>query len=626
MSRAGARGGSGQPLPLAPTGPGMPRLMGRGRVLALALAVLLGVPVVANPYLVYVVTIALVYVILAVGLNLLLGYAGQFAFANAALFGIGAYATGLLELRLGMPFWLALPAGAAFTATVGLLVALPALRLSGLYLALATMAFAQFTQWTLLNWEVVTFGAGGFKLPPGPFGIGGVQSAPAIYYLTLAVTAGLVATADGVVRSRVGRAFVAIRDSEVAAETLGINLARYKRLAFALSAFYAGVAGGLYARALGFVAPEGFDLFQMVVHFSMVVVGGLGSVWGAVLGAGLLVGLQEALRAFKGAQEIAFGLLLMATIVFLPRGLISVLRGRVAGWDEPLRRPDRAGADTAPAPAAEAGPPPTFGRVDTGAGLVVRDLQIAFGGVRALDGVSFEVERGEIRGVIGPNGAGKTTLLNVISGFHRPAQGAVLLDGAPVTGLRASAVAARGLARTFQTTQLFRGMTVLENVMTGLHLELSAGVLSAGLGRFPVRAEEARAAARARRALAFVGIEGFADRRADALSFGQQRLVEVARALVREPRVLLLDEPAVGLSLARVAEFDALLRRIRDERGVTIVLIEHVIRLVMEVSDRVTVLDYGRKLAEGMPETIRRDPAVIEAYLGRELDAPRPAS
>ena len=595
-------------------------------MLALALAVLLAVPVLANPYVVYVVTIALVYVILAVGLNLLLGCAGQFAFANAALFGIGAYATGLLELRLGLPFWLALPAGAAFTALIGLLVALPALRLSGLYLALATMAFAQFTQWTLLNWEAVTFGAGGVKLPPAPFAGGPVPSATAMYYVTLAVTAGLVAMADGVVRSRVGRAFVAIRDSEVAAEALGIDLARYKTLAFALSAFYAGVAGGLYARALGFVAPEGFDLFQMVVQFSMVVVGGLGSVWGAVLGAGVLVGLQEALRAFKGAQEIAFGLLLMTTIVFLPEGLVSVLRGRVAGWDEPLRRPDRPGADAAPAHVAGAGrPAQRGGHAAAGAGLVVRDLQIAFGGVRALDGVSFEVERGEIRGVIGPNGAGKTTLLNVISGFHRPARGAVLLEGVSLTGLRASAVAARGLARTFQTTQLFRGMTVLENVMTGLHLELAAGVLSASLGRPAVAEEEARAAARARRALAFVGMEGFADRRATALSFGQQRLVEVARALVREPRAILLDEPAVGLSLARVAEFDALLRRIRDERGVTIVMIEHVIRLVMDVSDRVTVLDYGRKLAEGTPEEIRRDPAVIAAYLGRELDALRPA-
>ena len=605
----------------------MRRLVGRPSMLGLGLAVLALIPAVANPYLVYVTSIALLYVILAVGLNLLLGYAGQFAFANAALFGIGAYATGLTQLKLGWPFWLALPAGALFTTLAGLLVALPALRLSGLYLALATMAFAQFTQWTMLNWEAVTFGAGGFKVPPPSFSWLGVSSSTGVYYLTLAITAGLVAAAWNTVRSRVGRAMIAVRDSEVAAEALGVDLARTKTLAFAMSAFYAGTAGGLYSATLNFVAPEGFDLFQMVVHFSMVVVGGLGSVWGAVLGAGLLVGVQEALRTFKSAQEIAFGLVLMIAIIFLPEGLISLLRGRVPGWEEPLRRVAPP-ATALGAPASDDGRlMPARPRVAVSAPmLAVRDLAISFGGVRALDGVSLEVAAGEIRGIIGPNGAGKTTLLNVICGFERPARGEVVVAGSPVTGLATSRVAARGLTRTFQTTQLFRGMTVLENVMTGRHLHLHAGILSAALDRPLVRAEEAEAAAAARRALAFVGMESFADRVGTELSFGQQRLVEVARALVTEPKVLLLDEPAVGLSVTRVAEFDALLRRIRDEHGVTIVMIEHVIRLVMDVSDRVTVLDYGRKIAEGTPGEIRRDPAVIEAYLGKELDARRPAS
>jgi branched-chain amino acid transport system permease protein len=317
----------------------MARVIARRHVVAAGLAVLAVVPAVANPYVVYVVNVALIYVILAAGLNLLLGYAGQFAFANAALFGIGAYATGLLQLELGWAFWPALVGGAVFTALAGLVVALPALRLSGLYLALATMAFAQFTQWVLLNWERVTYGAGGFKLRPPSFAAVGLTSATGVYYLSLVVTVALVWGAWNIVRSRVGRAFVALRDSEVAAEALGVDLARWKTVAFTLSAFYAGVAGGLYSATLNFVAPEGFDLFQMVVQFSMVVVGGLGSVWGSVLGAGLLVGFQEGLRAFKGAQEIGFGLLLMACIVFLPEGLISLVKRRVRGWEEPLRRP-----------------------------------------------------------------------------------------------------------------------------------------------------------------------------------------------------------------------------------------------------------------------------------------------
>jgi branched-chain amino acid transport system permease protein len=317
----------------------MPALAGRRNVFALAGVALVVLPALANPYLLYVTNIALIYVILAVGLNLLLGYAGQFAFANAALFGIGAYATGLLQVKLGLPFWIAFPGAVLFTTLIGLLVALPALRLSGLYLALVTLAFAQLTQWLMLNWERVTFGAGGFKVPPLTFGR--LSPELGLYYLTLLLAGLLVAGAWNTVRSGVGRAFVAVRDSEVAAEALAIDLARYKAIAFSMSALYAGVAGGLYSAALSFVAPEGFDLFQMVVQFSMVVVGGLGSVWGSVLGAGLLVGLQEALRAFKGGQEIAFGLLLMACIVFLPDGIISLVKRRARGWEEPLRAPDR---------------------------------------------------------------------------------------------------------------------------------------------------------------------------------------------------------------------------------------------------------------------------------------------
>jgi branched-chain amino acid transport system ATP-binding protein len=250
--------------------------------------------------------------------------------------------------------------------------------------------------------------------------------------------------------------------------------------------------------------------------------------------------------------------------------------------------------------------------------LEIQDVTMAFGGLIALKSVTMDVAAGEIRGLIGPNGAGKSTLFNVLSGLNRPRRGRVLFQGEDLLVLRPHQVAARGIARTFQAAHLFRGMTVLENVMTGLHDRTRGGILGAALSLPAMLRAEEEARVRASEALRFIEMDHVQDRQATELSYGQQRLVEMARALVREPRLLLLDEPAAGLSLARIAGVDELLRRIRNEKGITIVLVEHVIRLVMGISDRVTVLNYGEKIAEGPPERIREDRAVIEAYLGKE--------
>jgi branched-chain amino acid transport system ATP-binding protein len=258
--------------------------------------------------------------------------------------------------------------------------------------------------------------------------------------------------------------------------------------------------------------------------------------------------------------------------------------------------------------------------------LSVQGVSVGFGGVRVLEGIHLDVKPGEIRGLIGPNGAGKTTLLNVICGIHRPQSGDIVVAGETVTGRKPSAIARLGLGRTFQTSQLFRGMTVLENMMTGLYRRTGTGMFAAGFNLPRHREEEQRTEEAARRALEFVGMSQFADRPGNALSFGQQRVIEIARTLISEPKVVLLDEPAVGLSLNRLAEFDALLRRIRDEKGVALVLIEHVIRLVMDVCDEVTVLSSGRTIASGTPNRVRNDPNVIEAYVGKELRARHQAS
>ena len=338
-------------------------LLGRRNVFLALLAAAIVLPPFANFYHLFVANTVVIYIVLAIGLNILVGYAGQLAFANAAMFGIGAYATGLLQVQLGWSFWLAFPAGAIIAAVVGLALSLPALRLRGLYLALSTLAFAQATQWVFLHWESVTFGAGGFKTPPLSFAPLPIEKPLGLYYLSLAIAVGLFLFAQNVVASRVGRAFVAVRDGEVAAESLGVDLLRYKALAFGISGFYAGVAGGLYSAMLNFVAPEGFDLFQMVLQKAMIVVGGLGSVAGSLLGAGIIVVLLEALRAFKGLQEIVFGGLLVAFVLFLRGGLIAVIKRHVAGWEEPLRRQ----------PAARsAGPAVSQAPVETSAGVADR--------------------------------------------------------------------------------------------------------------------------------------------------------------------------------------------------------------------------------------------------------------
>ncbi|MGE0718806.1 MAG: branched-chain amino acid ABC transporter permease [Alphaproteobacteria bacterium] len=313
------------------------------------IALLAVIPGFANPYVVFVANQLMLYVMLAVGLNILVGFAGQLAFANAAMFGIGAYGTGLLQVHFGLPYFVAAPAGAAMAMLIGLAMAWPALRLSGLYLALATLAFAQFTLWVFLHWEAVTFGAGGFKVPPPSFAPLPIASNVGIYYLSLIVMSGLVVLAWNVVRSRIGRAFVAIRDGEVAAQALGIDLLRYKAIAFGMSGLYAGIAGALHSALLNYVSPEGFDLFQMVLHKAMVVVGGLGSLAGSVVGAATLTLLLELLREFKSIQEIVFGAMLLAFVIFMPDGIVAAIRKRRAGWEEPLRRVAAAPPASAPA-------------------------------------------------------------------------------------------------------------------------------------------------------------------------------------------------------------------------------------------------------------------------------------
>lgn len=313
------------------------RLTRRYETALVAIAVLFALlPAVANSYTLFIGNMTAIYVLLAVGLNILLGYTGLLAFVNGALFGMGAYATAILRTDVGLPYVLALPGGAVIAMAIGVLIALPALRLTGLYLALSTVAFAQFSWWAFLHWDFLTNGPSGVQFAPVDYA--GLDRDLAHYYVSLAVAVVAVVLVRNVLRTRLGRALVAVRESEVAAETLAIDLTRYKTLAFAISALLAGFAGGLFAPLLGIVVPESFDLFQVIIQFAMVILGGVGSLFGSVVGAVALVWMQELLRSFRDLQEIAFGAMILLTVLFFPGGIAGFMRRWVRGWREPMER------------------------------------------------------------------------------------------------------------------------------------------------------------------------------------------------------------------------------------------------------------------------------------------------
>ena len=333
-------------------------VVGRRAFCLAVFALLFVIPFGANQYFLFVANLMILFIILSLGLNLLIGFAGQLAFANAAMYGIGAYGTGLLMKHFALPYWFSAPAGTLIAMSVGTLLALPALRLSGIYLALTTLAFAQFTLWLMMHWTPVTFGAGGFVPPPIDFGSLPISGGQAIYFISWVVCLLLFFVAKHTMESPIGRAFVAIRDREIAAQSLGIDLLKYKALAFAMSGFFAGAAGALYAGVLGFVGPESFDLLQMVMHKAAVVLGGMGSIAGSLIGGVLIVVLQEGVKEIAFPIEIVFGGLLLLFMLFQPTGVVVLLKRWLPGWQEPLhyapRRVRRAVVQPAPA-AAQAG-------------------------------------------------------------------------------------------------------------------------------------------------------------------------------------------------------------------------------------------------------------------------------
>jgi branched-chain amino acid transport system ATP-binding protein/branched-chain amino acid transport system permease protein len=540
---------------------------------------------------------ATTFAIAVFGLSVVLGLCGQINLAQAAFFGLGAYAVGLGTSDYHVSFWLCLAGGCVIALLAGAFLGMSTLRLGGHYLAMVTISFQQIVTLVMINSIWLTHGPDGVPRIGRPDLFQSSQSYLAFCVAMLALVGYAVWHLSD---TRVGRAMRAVRDNELAAGVVGIDVFRTKVLAFALCAVLGGLAGGLFAGGFAYVSPDQFSFAESVVFLTMSLLGGVASPIGSAIGTGLLILIPEWLRFLKsipGLYLAIYGLSVILIIRYMPDGIWGFFNLATERWRT------KAGA-------REAGPALQLAPATAGGDIVlsVRGLSKHFGGLKAVDNVDIDVRRGGVHALIGPNGSGKTTTLNVLSGLYKATSGSVTLDGTDITDMPPHQRAAAGLGRTFQNIRLFRSMTALENVVIGA--ERPGNTL---LGQ---RNDDARTA-RAMSALTFVGLGARANELISSFSYGHQRLIEIARALAANPTLLLLDEPAAGLNSTEKLELHALLKRIAAQ-GLTILIIDHDMTLVSEAAQHITVLNFGKRIADGESLAVLRHPDVVSAYLGTE--------
>ncbi|MGA0595200.1 ABC transporter permease subunit [Enterovirga sp. CN4-39] len=569
------------------------------------LVVALVVPLLGNDYWTVVASRVAVYWVLIAGLNLAVGFAGQLAIGWIALLTLGAYtASALVVGNLG-PAWH--PAAALVGATVigalaGLVVGLPALRLGGFYFAMTTLGFATILTQVALAWEPVTGGGTGIPGPifPHPF-----DSVPGFYLLCVVLAVAATWITSNLAQSRVGRSLVALRDTEVAAESVGISRPRLFAAMFLVSGGFGALAGGLFATLQSYLSYEAFTLDLSILFFIAILIGGRNSILGPLLGTILLTLLPEVAAPLVRWSAFLYAVLLLAIVLVIPGGIAQLI-------DFANRKPLPAGRTIKPRPDLL---PRLAAHAEWRGPLRLQNLVMNFDAVRAIDDVTCTLHSGRIHGLIGPNGSGKTTLLNIISGYNVPSAGSVSLGDLPLPRAEPEVRAELGIARTFQRPRIAGELSVLDNVLVGGAIGGTATFpeIMAGLPRY--RRDEARLAEEAMTALRIVGLEALAGARAERLQHSELRFVEIARALMLRPRLILMDEPAAGLSAAEIAELDGLIKALA-QNGVGIVLVEHHADLIFGICDEITVMNGGRILAEGSPAEIRRHPEVIDVYLG----------